>query len=799
MVDKRNVYVILAFVLLSLFIFRDYSLKNFVPFPANLLVALYEPWASYEWEGYPNGPPTRGLGADNLRIFYPLRKLGIEQVRAGEWPIWNPYNFAGNTLLATYQTAVFHPLSFLFLILPQIDAWSVIIILSPILAGIFMYIFLREISLSRKASFFGSLTFAFSGFMIVWYEESFMSVYSSLFLPLILYAIERMLKKITAFNFLLLTLGLALSIFSGWFQMTLYVWFFAFAWFMYRWLTSQRDKRLIMITLTGYILAFLISTVHLLPSIEAYLYSARGTTDAKFLFDIYLQPIQHLISYLVPDFFGNPAAYNYFGSHGFYHEKMLFIGIPAFIFALYALLIKKRENYEMFYKIAWFVTLSLGFALPTTWVILYHLKLPFLSTIVPSRIFILATVCSSILAAFGFDKYMNNPEKKKIITILIILSIIFIALWAFVGYQFIFVAKSQFATVGLRNLIVASIFFVVTSTIVLLGVRKGLRRYTFATIIFISIISIAYFANKYLYFSDRKMLFPQTPVLEKIQMLTAAQSERFWSYGKGYIDRNFATYYRIFSADGYDSFFIGRYGELIFAAENNGYFTTQISRADVKLPQTHEFKGILANPYRERLLSLLGVRYIVASKKDKDDPLKDRERDNDLELIWEDDFFGIYEYKKALPRAFLVSGYTVETHNQSIFDKIFNRDFDLSQDIILEEEPLGFERSNDKEGDAKIIAYKPNSVAIKTNAKSDKLLFLSDNYFPGWKAYIDDAETRIYRANYSFRAAVVPKGLHSVTFEYEPEILYKGALVTGVGIILLVVFCVALRLKLIRV
>src|SRR5581483_11789722 len=153
MADKKNTLVIIFFILFTVFIFRSYFFKNLVPFPANLLVSFYQPWTSYSWEGYPNGPPNKPQGYDNLRIFYPLRKLTIEQVQKGQLPIWNPYNFAGNTLLATYQSAVFHPLSFLFFLLPQIDAWSLVVIFAPILASCFIYFFFKEISLSKKASF----------------------------------------------------------------------------------------------------------------------------------------------------------------------------------------------------------------------------------------------------------------------------------------------------------------------------------------------------------------------------------------------------------------------------------------------------------------------------------------------------------------------------------------------------------------------------------------------------------------------------------------------------------------------
>ena len=58
---------------------------------------------------------------------------------------------------------------------------------------------------------------------------------------------------------------------------------------------------------------------------------------------------------------------------------------------------------------------------------------------------------------------------------------------------------------------------------------------------------------------------------------------RFWSFGNGSIETNFTTYYNLFSLEGYDSFYIKRYGELLFAAQNRGKFSTQIPRADAKL------------------------------------------------------------------------------------------------------------------------------------------------------------------------------------------------------------------------
>jgi len=186
---KRFVFLLpfLLFLFITVLIFRQYIFFGKVPFAGNLLVSFYEPWKSYSWDNYgKNGPANKPIGFDSLRIFYPLRTLTNESFKNISLPLWNPYDFAGNTQLATYQSAVFFPLMPLFLIIPQIDAWSIIVFLGPFLASSFMYLFLRSLSLSKRASILGAVAFGFSGGVLVLIEESFMSAYSLLFLPLIL-------------------------------------------------------------------------------------------------------------------------------------------------------------------------------------------------------------------------------------------------------------------------------------------------------------------------------------------------------------------------------------------------------------------------------------------------------------------------------------------------------------------------------------------------------------------------------------------------------------------------------------
>jgi uncharacterized membrane protein YfhO len=93
--------------------------------------------------------------------------------------------------------------------------------------------------------------------------------------------------------------------------------------------------------------------------------------------------------------------------------------------------------------------------------------------------------------------------------------------------------------------------------------------------------------------------------------------------------------------------------------------------------------------------------------------------------------------------------------------------------LVLEKDPEILPEPGS--GTAVITEYRPGQVGIRTEADSAKLLFLSDAYSGGWKAFIDGNETEILRADYVFRAVSVPPGTHTVIFRYHPDSFRFGA------------------------
>src|SRR4030043_1388774 len=136
---------IIVIFLVCILIFFKIFLKGQYPIPADLLVSFYFPYYSGGWDGYdPWTTHKEMLSADSIRQIYLWKEFAFDQFKKAQFPLWNPYTFSGQPLLANFQSSVYYPFNLFYLITKPDNAWILLIVIQPLFAGIFMYLAIRS-------------------------------------------------------------------------------------------------------------------------------------------------------------------------------------------------------------------------------------------------------------------------------------------------------------------------------------------------------------------------------------------------------------------------------------------------------------------------------------------------------------------------------------------------------------------------------------------------------------------------------------------------------------------------------
>ncbi len=102
----------------------------------------------------------------------------------------------------------------------------------------------------------------------------------------------------------------------------------------------------------------------------------------------------------------------------------------------------------------------------------------------------------------------------------------------------------------------------------------------------------------------------------------------------------------------------------------------------------------------------------------------------------------------------------------------------------------------DSTASIKLNKYGLDELSFTSTNSKEGIAVFSDIYYPkGWKAYLDDRETPIMRANYVLRAIKVPAGNHKIEFRFKPDSFYTGQKVAFVSSIVLVLLCLGALYK----
>ncbi len=757
---KNNfLYLLIFFITLGVF-FSPVWRFNYLPIPADNIVGLYHPFRDFFSTKYPSGIPYKNfLLTDPVRQQYLWKHFAITVFKQGRLPWWNPYTFSGTPFLASLQAGVFYPLNLIFFLGNFVDIWTVFIFLQLVLGGLFFYWFCRHHQIHPAASLLGCISFIFGGFFMSWLEWGNIG-HTILWLPLILLSIDKIftphpmsrssgyrfrtvfpdktsqhpdpLRRIEAslkaygtgftkislkWQIIFLT-SLISQFFAGHLQTSFYVITITILYLISKLLILPQEKRCHFIKLfTFYFLLFsLASAIQWLPTLQLIKLSARDLDQINILSrpDWFL-PWQHLIQIIAPDFFGNPATLNYWGVWN-YAEFVSYIGMIPLIFALFELFHLKISSTKIF---AFLGLMALIFALPTPLAKLpFLLKFPFLSQAQPSRLLFIFTFSFSILAAYGFNRFILEKKiNRQLIMALFFIIITLAALWLAVLIPHAFIPSPSIA-IARRNLILPTIIFILATGLILVlpFINKLLKakfrycciRFIIFCLIFITIGDLLRFANKFTPFSSREYLFPLTKTIEFLHQ--DKDLFRIMSVDRRILPPNFAMAYNLSTVEGYDPLYLKTYAQLITELETG-------ERKDAPIA----FNRIISpTNLNSDLVDKLNVKYVLSLN-----PINNAK----FKLVFQEGETKVYLNQQVQPRIRLMEFYPV--------NKI------------------------------EIIDYQPTKIVLQVITPQSNILEIADMMYPGWQAKLDGENIPLSSTNNYFRQINIPSGEHQVMIFYE--------------------------------
>ncbi len=757
---------IFVLILIVLSFFWKVILKNQVPLPGDFIVGVYYPWLDYKW-GYVAGVPVKNpITTDVVSYTYPMQTFAMELFKQGIWPLWNPYILTGSPLLANFQSAPFSPTSFLYFLFDKTTAWSMQIILQHLLAAAFTYFLLRYWKVSKLGAILGGIVFAFSGYNIIFSQWNGHTL-ASAFIPLVLLFEDRLLTKKKFSDGVLLSVFLALQFFSGYTQTSVYAAVaMGLLWLVRVW----KDKQIISKTalLAVFCLFSLgLSAVQILPSLELIKNSQRSFEPHPFAWAFL--PWQKVITFISSDFFGNHSTRNYWGPQD-YTSNTGYIGVVAFILSMVSLVKIKMKKEIFFSFLLMVVSLLLSFPTPLS-TFIWSNDILGMKANSAHRATILFTAAGALLAGFGFDVLeakIKNKYKILVVAVLLLLLVGF-GVYAFSLKGIITHGGIDVFRTAARNLLLPFGVLVLSFFVIMFLTRLKIL------LIGLCILELFYFAFKFTPFSPRDFIYPQTPVISFLM----AQEKPFRTTGAKVIPSNIRMAYGLETVEGYDTFHPLGISRFVSAINSGTAESHPVGRY-----------GIVDNDVSP-LLDLVNTKYYLVLKEDssgKPSPegkIPERFDTKRFNIAFEDKSVAVLESTTALNRAFMVYDWEIESDGKKALEKLLQVNYPYSKKIVLEKDLELAKDFRFAKSTVEYLNYSPQRSILNVETEKAGLLFVSEAFYPDWQAFVDDKETEIYKANYNYRAVVIPPGKHIVRFVYQPNSFYLGLKISLFSVLIL--------------
>lgn len=740
---------LILFAVLTLFLFRDFIFSDQMLYGSDTIEA---------------GVMFRTFYVDFVKEYHSI-------------PLWNPYLFGGLPFVDAMHGDTFYPLALLQFILPLYKALGWKLVFTVFLAGIFAFYCMRTFGFSRGVSLIGALAYMFSANLVSWvYAGHDGRMYVTSLLPLSFLFLEKSLSSRKLLYFILFGGTIGLLILANHPQLAYFAMWGLGLYFLFNLIWDYKDHKKISRLIkplvcfgAAVVLGLALSLVQILPPyiyVNKYSPRAEGARGYEFATSWSFHP-EELVSQAVPEFVGLNAGSEstYWGRNPFKINSD-YAGIVPLFFAVLALFLVRNRK-------IWFFTglslLALIYALGahTPFFRLFYEFVPQVKSFrAPGLILFLMVFSLLILALFGLQKIIQGAkdlkEKRKINKILLSLVLVFLglaflfsvagngllSLWNSLLYSNISPQKKDIMLLNLPNIVRGFwITFLLTSG-VSLGIylyleNKLKRSYFLFWIGFLLVLDLFRVDSKFIRNFDYKSYFQKDQIIDYLKQ--DQEPYRALVITGTYPMNNFLALYGIEEAFGMHGNQLRSYDEFT----ERKYLESSRTQAEYG----QRYLAFLMGPKPD----LMNVKYLLLRGV-----FPDTSR---YKLVYTAGGKNVYENSTYLPRARMIYRYEVIKDKERILDRLKDPDFDYRESIILEEEP-GIDSCRDVSlcvsVPALIVQDKINSLRIEAETEAPGFLVLSENSYPSWKALVDGRETKIYTADYIFRAIPLEKGKHVI-------------------------------------
>lgn len=758
----------------------------------------------------------------DLSVFFiPPRHLWVEAIKAGEFPLWNPYTYSGHPLLATLQPGVLYPVNALLLLLPFDIAFNWTIIVHFFLSGIFAYLLLDDLKASKTGSLIGALVFMLSGYLFS-SHNLLSTLFSVTWAPLVIMLYRRaagqgsyLYAALTGISLAVMFLGGGIEVLFG----TLL--FLAFHTLMPSILGFEPShdagplfiKRSCLLASAVLIFIF-VSAAELLPFIELSRLSTRASGLSFNEATTWSFDFKDFIQFFIPDLYGYGTSNEKYWANQSWLKTVYTGAIPLLLSAFFFLKARRRALPFIFITL-FYIALAMG--RNTLFYQYLYSYFPFFDKIrYPVKFLFLPFIFAAISAGMGYDSLIKGLAergkgfKRLVLALLIIATLAALLLaglqWFDANVKASLVQRGidypeyNRADINIFNTKRLLFFTIVFATGVYFAFRSAHARRFLPYFVVLTLTLDLFFAHNGYYHAT-----PQDEYYRKGEVM-------------GYISSDTGLF-RVFvtpktlkddlTLTGVALFDTALLKSMDFAKERvTGYNMLHrifdISGVDVIKRSDYSLLYDLLSTQKAadstNIPAMLNVKYVVSTPKIESKELKLRKvvgaLKDDAPGIEDENAIKIYENMNFLPRFYIVTDFRVMRDQGEYVKTLVDKKFQPGKTVLLEEEPWqtgdadkagkgpGKNRGS-PECPVEVIAYMMNSVRLKVKCPERSILVAGESYYPGWKAYVDGAEKRILKADYALRALPIEAGEHEVSFVYSPLSFRIGAYTSAGSLLIL--------------